>query len=53
MASGRKEASIRETGDERFPAGVSEIAGTLLETEGVRVKVVETAEPFLVGGLLV
>lgn len=52
MASGRKEASIRETGDERFPAEVSEIAGTLLET-GVRVKVVETAEPFLVGGLLV
>lgn len=52
MASGRTEASIRETGDERFPAGVSGIAGTLLETEGARVKV-EVAELFLVGGLLV
>lgn len=49
MASGRKEASTGEIGDERFPAGISGIAGTFLE----RVKVGEVVEPFLVGRLLV
>lgn len=37
--------------NERFPAGVSGIAGTLLEAEGARLKGA-VAEPFLVGILL-
>lgn len=54
MASGRKESSVGETDDERFPAEVSGIASTHLEREGSRVKgVAEVAEPSLVGGLVV
>lgn len=52
MGSGREEGSTGEIVNDRFPAGVSGIAGTLLETEGARLKVV-VAEPFLVGVLLV
>lgn len=52
LASGREEASTGEIGNDRFPAALSGIAGTLLETEGVTLRV-EAAEPFLVGDLLV
>lgn len=48
LASGINEASTGETEDKRLPAGISGTADALL---GARVKVVEVAEPFLLGGL--